>query len=132
MMKEYYTFEDEPCRHTDSCLGAKLMRLAPITNRQEELLSRLESEESDIVSGSVLLKEGARDRSIEDDRKRRTKLCEPLLEVWPLPRGFAGLREARLIPGHRPRVPEGRGGRGCISGCVSEGSVCVSEGSGCV
>ncbi|OUY01001.1 MAG: hypothetical protein CBB65_02475 [Hyphomonadaceae bacterium TMED5] len=59
MMKEYYTFEDEPCRHTDSCLGAKLMRLAPITNRQEELLSRLESEESDIVSGSVLLKEGA-------------------------------------------------------------------------
>ena len=39
---EFYTFDDKPCEHTSTCLGAKLMRLAPITVRQEKLLARLE------------------------------------------------------------------------------------------
>lgn len=60
MSDGYYSFQDTPCEHTESCLGAKLMRLATITKRQEALLATLEKKAIKISAGSVLLKEGSR------------------------------------------------------------------------
>lgn len=60
MSDGYYSFQDTPCEHTESCLGAKLMRLATITKRQEALLSGLEKKAIRIPAGSVVLKEGSR------------------------------------------------------------------------
>lgn len=58
MADAYYSFLDKPCEYTESCLGAKLMRIATITKRQEALLAELESKSSTIPAGSVVLKEG--------------------------------------------------------------------------
>ncbi|MFC6198714.1 Crp/Fnr family transcriptional regulator [Ponticaulis profundi] len=58
MDKNYHSFDDQPCLETNTCLGAKLLRLAPINNRQEALLARLEENVTSVPAGTLLLNEG--------------------------------------------------------------------------
>ena len=58
MDRNFHSFGDQPCQHVETCLGSKLIRLAPISNRQEMLLARLEDDASTVKAGEILLKPG--------------------------------------------------------------------------